>query len=137
MPVRVGSDSDWTDVTVGDYHICAIRGGQLWCWGDGSAGQLGLGDTAFQSTPMRVGTDVDWDTVRAGASSTCALKSDRSLWCWGAWGGPTGGPTVVTPERVGGEARWASMALGNGRVCGIREDGTMWCAGEAFERVCF
>jgi alpha-tubulin suppressor-like RCC1 family protein len=51
-----GAVGGWTVVSSGETHTCAIRdGGQLWCWGENSAGQLsescGFGDTA---TPCRV-----------------------------------------------------------------------------------
>ena len=51
VPTRVASStgdahwSDWTDVSVGPHHVCGIRaGGQLFCWGDGLDGRLGVGE---------------------------------------------------------------------------------------------
>lgn len=90
--------------------ICAVRtNGELWCGGDNSAGQLGLGRT----TPMkrcgseissctldgfspgavakfqRIGKDVDWDEVFIGGLDTCATKTDHTVWCWGVAGSET------------------------------------------------
>lgn len=60
-PVRVGSDTDWRQVTVGDNATCATKdNGTNWCWGDLNSGRLGYvvysgGTTAnFQSTPLQV-----------------------------------------------------------------------------------
>ncbi len=44
QPEQVGSRSDWISVSAGGRHACAIqRDGTLWCWGDNSLAQLGLG----------------------------------------------------------------------------------------------
>jgi len=54
-PTRVGTSSDWHAVTVGGRHACAVkRDGSLWCWGDGSSGQLGLNDLRMRNQPARV-----------------------------------------------------------------------------------
>jgi hypothetical protein len=45
------------------------------CWGDGSAGQLGVSNVVVE------GLDVVETT--AGARHTCALLDDASVWCWG------------------------------------------------------
>ncbi len=74
---------------------CAVRtGGDLWCWGNNSDGQLGLGAIeGWQNpTPSRAcltgagPTCVPWsgvDTVSAGGSHACALV-DGAAYCWGA-----------------------------------------------------
>jgi alpha-tubulin suppressor-like RCC1 family protein len=39
--------TDWVDVTVGRFHVCAMRAdGSVWCTGANDAGQLGTGDLA-------------------------------------------------------------------------------------------
>lgn len=54
-PMRVGADSDWTQVAVGRESACAIRdNGSLWCWGRNDRGQLGLGDTDDRMSPARL-----------------------------------------------------------------------------------
>jgi hypothetical protein len=32
-PVRISEYSDWTDVESGVFASCALRNGELWCWG--------------------------------------------------------------------------------------------------------
>ena len=54
-PTRVGSDSDWVSVSLGNDHACALRqDGSLWCWGKNNSGQLGVGDTDGRSAPTRL-----------------------------------------------------------------------------------
>jgi len=43
-PVRVGTDSTWSDVACGDHFTCATKtDGTLWCFGADALGQLGNG----------------------------------------------------------------------------------------------
>jgi len=42
-PVLVGTESDWSDVSVGRFHTCARRAGAYYCTGENSDGRLGDG----------------------------------------------------------------------------------------------
>ncbi|MCA8837347.1 MAG: hypothetical protein K8963_05805, partial [Proteobacteria bacterium] len=92
-PARIGSDSDWIEVSAGGAHTCATKnGGELYCWGAFANGQLGLGQItdpitsvmtpAPATTPARIGSDSDWSQVSAGAMHTCAIQAGK-LRCWG------------------------------------------------------
>ena len=92
-------------VSLGRYHICATKtDGTVWCWGRNTSGALGDGTTIDRPLPLQVvamGTSVA--SVAAGVDATCAVKTDHTLWCWGAGvlgdglfhPAPTG-PTQVT-----------------------------------------
>jgi alpha-tubulin suppressor-like RCC1 family protein len=67
-PTQVGSDTNWSIVSVGAWATGAIKtNGTFWTWGHGSSGTLGLNDTAFRSSPTQVGSDTTWSYVDAGA----------------------------------------------------------------------
>ncbi|HEX7479428.1 MAG TPA: hypothetical protein VF331_16615 [Polyangiales bacterium] len=84
-PVRVGLQSDWSQVAVGWFHSCATkRSGALYCWGQASDGQLGLGDGAPATTPSLVTVPSLVRTLALGSFHTCALDADRQVYCWGA-----------------------------------------------------
>jgi len=91
-PLQVGSESDWQDVSAGDYHTCGIRNdsGQytVWCWGRNYSGQLGVGDYVDRNVPTQVGTVSNCqEEVTAGAFQSCALQGSAGnglLWCWGS-----------------------------------------------------
>jgi alpha-tubulin suppressor-like RCC1 family protein len=43
MPTRIGTDTDWQELATGDWHTCAIRAGNVYCWGENDDGQLADG----------------------------------------------------------------------------------------------
>jgi len=95
-PVVRGNNNDWTSVAATAYGAgLAVReNGYLYAWGEGSNGELGLGDDppvdkyppAATPAPFRVGTDVDWAQVAAGDSVSLGLKTDGTIWSWGSGG---------------------------------------------------
>jgi alpha-tubulin suppressor-like RCC1 family protein len=75
---RVGSGSN---------HTLAIRDdGTLWAWGLNNRGQFGTGATSTTptGTPVQVGSARDWVAVTAGLEFSLALKSNGTLYAWGA-----------------------------------------------------
>lgn len=52
--VRIGSDSDWTQVTGKDNYFAIKTDGSLWVWGENSTGVLGTGDMASVAAPLRL-----------------------------------------------------------------------------------
>ncbi|EYF01849.1 RCC1 domain-containing protein [Chondromyces apiculatus] len=58
--VDLGAGESATSVTTGVSHTCIrLAGGNLKCWGDNEAGQLGLGDTASRgSSPDALGDNL-------------------------------------------------------------------------------
>lgn len=134
----VNGGAVWGSVSAGHQHTCATTlTGALYCWGDASSGELGLGSSVItdQTTPQRVGTDSDWVQVSAGYNATCAIKGTGTLWCWGfgfrgqLGNGGTG--DVSTPTQVGSATDWAQVSNGSGYTCAVRTTGTLWCWGPA------
>jgi alpha-tubulin suppressor-like RCC1 family protein len=129
----------WVSVTAGEVHTCAVRaGGTLWCWGDNSDGQLGIGNFTGQDRPRQVTSPAPggWDSVTAGNYHTCAIRTGGTLWCWGwnpydqlgtGYDGSQDLPQPVTALAPG----WVSVTAGYGHTCAIRTGGTLWCWGDA------
>ncbi len=77
----------------GSGHLCAVReDGSVWCWGRGTAGQLGDGESsgrtrAVQARLGRGGRDAGPLTgvsqVSVGRDMSCAVSDSGSVWCWG------------------------------------------------------
>jgi alpha-tubulin suppressor-like RCC1 family protein len=63
---------------------CAIRGGEVACWGNGQFGRLGQGMGSAASTPVAVvGLPGPAISVALGYAHGCALLADDHIWCWG------------------------------------------------------
>jgi alpha-tubulin suppressor-like RCC1 family protein len=88
LPSDINTGAQVTEVAAGDNHTCALSSdGLLKCWGLGSSGQLGYGNTNSLVTPPATGVNLDGVTayrISAGAAHTCALRSNGTARCWGA-----------------------------------------------------
>src|ERR1043165_9232759 len=82
----------------GNLHACAIAtNDKLYCWGANGRGELGDGTHVDRAHPTLVGAST-WISVATGGGNhacspsnrrtcgghTCAIRSDHTLWCWGA-----------------------------------------------------
>jgi alpha-tubulin suppressor-like RCC1 family protein len=79
-------------ISAGDDHTCAILdNGSVLCWGDGSYGELGYGNTnsvgdaqtPASAGPVDLGPGRTAVAISSGGSHTCALLDDGSVRCWG------------------------------------------------------
>lgn len=129
----------WVAMATGGVHACGVRaedGGQrLYCWGNGTSGRLGTGDTERQFCPTPVGEDLDWQRVDAADTHTCAIKMDGTLWCWGDGGsgrlGLGDAANRLEPTRVGVEAHWVDIALGSAHTLALTATGALYGTGNA------
>lgn len=63
----------------------------------------------------------------------CTVRSDGTIWCWGAGaGGALGdgeGVDRLRPVQVGDDSDWTDVDLAPGGTCALKVDQTMWCWG--------
>jgi alpha-tubulin suppressor-like RCC1 family protein len=125
----------WQSVALGPGSACGITiTGELWCWGHGNYGQLGIGGTPELSPPTRVGTDADWLGVSIDEQHACGIRAGGSLWCWGRNTNGALGYGVATeqadvPRQVSPGSVWKQVQAGRYFTCAIRDDDTLWCWG--------
>ncbi|MFT3795403.1 T9SS type A sorting domain-containing protein [Flavobacterium sp.] len=136
LMVQAGSDSDWTQLSVGtDYTFGIKSDGSLWGWGKGN--NLGIdNDIEEYHVPARIGTANDWESVAAGDYGTLAIKTDHSLWAWGTEnGGELGVNTnfhyFETPVQSGNNTYdWLKVSKGEiSNSLMIKTDGSLWSMG--------
>ena len=136
-PVQIGifMDTDWTAVDGGGYHTVALKSdGTLWAWGNNTLGQLGDGTTTVRYSPLEItDTGFGWTEISTGVNHTVALKSNGTLWAWGANDyGQLGDNTTTnrySPVLIGPYTDWTKIAGGTHTVA-LKSDGTLWAWGQ-------
>jgi len=101
-PVQVGALTDWSKAYTQNRIAAAVKtDGTLWTWGYNGYGSLGLGDSTSRSSPVQVGSLTDWAHIipNRGRQMT-ALKTDGTLWWWGAHHADLGGE-FSSPVQIG------------------------------------
>ncbi|HTR55793.1 MAG TPA: hypothetical protein VMJ10_34190 [Kofleriaceae bacterium] len=131
------SITDWTEVSLGTSHGCAISATRgVLCWGQNDSAQAAPGSANLHvPTPMVVGLPGGLAPLHVFArnESTCAIASTDpaatagQLWCWGA--SPTG--TLSTPTQIGTDAAWTAIAMDSNGACGI-DGGQATCWGAEY-----
>lgn len=121
----------------GEGFSCALRGdtGAIFCWGDNSAGQLGLGSSSrSEAEPVAIAGFSGFATViEAGSQHVCAINSGGEVQCWGSNSDQQlgiEGEKQLEPHVVRGlPAKAEALALGARHSCAQLVDGSVWCWG--------
>ncbi|MEO6109807.1 MAG: prepilin-type N-terminal cleavage/methylation domain-containing protein [Candidatus Saccharimonadales bacterium] len=132
-----------TAIDAGSAHTCVIAGGDPYCWGIGSSGQLGQGASSSSSVPVAVtvsgvlsGKQVT--ALTAGGNHTCAIASG-ALYCWGfnssgqlGDGSTTtrNAPVAVSVAGVLAGKTVTAVSAGTDGTCAIAS-GALYCWGSA------
>lgn len=85
-PTQVGALTNWRDIGSGYANTVAIKtDGTMWSWGRGDNGFVGINNTNIDySSPVQIGALTTWDKIRVGQNGAFAIKTDGTLWVWGA-----------------------------------------------------
>jgi alpha-tubulin suppressor-like RCC1 family protein len=128
----------WKQVSCGYAHTGAIKtDGTLWLWGFNLDGQLGNGSSGTDSLiPFETSLGgTNWKQVSCGRRNTAAIKTDGTLWLWGANGqgqlgnGTNVGPVTTPIQTSTGGANWKQVACGFYSTLAVKTDGTLWTWG--------
>jgi alpha-tubulin suppressor-like RCC1 family protein len=133
----VGGGTNWKQVSVNATGVSvAIKSdGTLWTWGENTRGQLGDGTTTNRSSPgTTAGGGTNWKFVNCGYSPVCAIKTDGTLWTWGANASGQLGTNNTTARSspgttAGGGTNWKEVACERNQTAAIKTDGTLWTWG--------
>ena len=113
----------------------------LWAWGGNSAGELGVNNRTYYSSPVQI-PGTTWKTTEGGVATTAyavaAIKTDNTLWTWGTgqYGElanskgetPSDNNRVSSPTQIPGTT-WSTVWGGNQYMFGLKTDGTLWSWG--------
>jgi alpha-tubulin suppressor-like RCC1 family protein len=148
-PTRVRTDAsnflvNVKSVAAGTSHTLALKSdGTVVAWGLNSSGQLGDGTTTQRLYPVTVkissGTALSGITqIACGATHSIALKSDGTVWAWGANASGQIGDNTTVNKTFATQVRATSstflttvisIAAGSAHSAAAKADGSAWCWG--------
>jgi alpha-tubulin suppressor-like RCC1 family protein len=137
-PVQEQTGGTWIAVACGGNHTSAIKtDGTLWAWGRNIEGQHGDNtNTIHRSSPVQELTGSNnWKFVSAGGNVTSAIKTDGTLWSWGAnlQYGQLGDNSLVAKsspvQTIAGGTNWKMVSIARYMTAAIKTDGTLWTWG--------
>ena len=137
-PVQtITGGTNWKQVSCGYSHTGAIKtDGTLWTWGRNDTGQLGDNTTDSKFSPVQTITGgTNWKQVSCGEAHTAAVKTDGTLWLWGAnqyrqIGDNTGVRKSSPVQTIAGGTNWSQVACGHRHTAAVKTDGTLWLWGQ-------
>ena len=156
VPTAVSGSYTWTDISVMDsdsnvsnpqfgltastfYEAsCGITGGNAYCWGDNTVGELGTGNNTSSATPVAVTGGLTFTKLaRANGAyglHMCGITSTGAAYCWGINNyGQLGNGTSTnsnSPVLVSGGYTWSMLAVGSRQTCGVTTGNVAYCWGD-------
>ncbi len=122
-------------------HSCGIRASdsRVLCWGRGTNGRLGNGDTVQRESPTLTSDSSAYSFIEVGAAFSCGIRaSDSRVLCWGQNNNGqlgTGNTTDMhNPTLINDSSAYIDLGLGFEFGCGIRaSDSRVLCWGDDLE----
>ena len=137
VPTQVSGLGGVVRVAAGGSHSLALKSdGSVWAWGYNVCSELGDGSATDRWSPVAVsglGAGSQVVAIAAGKFHSMALKSDGTLWAWGAnnygaLGDTWGGDYRQVPVKCA-ISNVVAVAAGEWHTVVLKADGTVWCAG--------
>jgi hypothetical protein len=136
VPVQISALTSVSAIGAGTHTGYAVKtDGSVWAWGAGGSGQLGDGSvTAKALTPVQVSGLTGVASVAGGPLTSYAVKTDGTVWAWGAGsqfqlGDGTNTAAALTPVQVSGLTGATEVDGGALGACALTSAGTVWCWG--------
>ena len=124
---------------IGHEHSCVLLEiGEVMCWGNNAAGQVGNGGTTHRLTPMTVPGISNATSVNCGQFHTCVSLQDGTVKCWGSGRYGQIGEVITdegyrsTPEMVPGISTATRVFAGVLHSCALLSDRSMLCFGKNY-----
>ncbi len=122
------------DVAAGTAHSCGILDGSLYCWGENSSGQLGLGDARERTQKAQLTESSNWLAVTAGETHSCALEENGNVHCWGGNDrgqlGQGDRMSRSSPTLVSLPSAATQISGDHNHTCSVLDGGALYCWGE-------
>ena len=149
--IQVPSGLALSKLAAGESHVCGIAApnspdsslsGLVYCWGEGSRGQLGRGDitAGFQPLGAVPSGMTRYVTVAAGTDFTCATRTSGEVDCWGSndYGQISTDPDISnyvlpTPRDLTVDPAVGALVAEGKNACGVQVGGQAVCWGDNSE----
>ena len=145
-PTQVGTDAIWSSVSsLYAFNYLALKSdGTLWSWGRNTYGTTGsktptagANPASGVSSPCQIGTGTDWRMIGGiGEETNAAIKTDGSLYVWGANNTGEAGQNDTTsgyssPIQIPGSWNKVNRCKARSTSQGgaVKTDGTLWMWG--------
>jgi len=117
-PTQLGTDTDWTEISGGEWHSLAKKtNNSVWFVGACYGTQV--------SSLHLVGGTSQWKTMAAGAYTDYGIKMDGTLWTWGQ---NNGNYTNLT--QMGTASNWSKVSTSHKtHALLINTSGDLWSVG--------
>jgi alpha-tubulin suppressor-like RCC1 family protein len=128
------SSTNFTNINMSTVGIKSDN--TLWTIGQANSGELGDGTTIIRSSPVTTaGGGTNWCYASGGYRAMSALKTDGTLWVWGAnSNGQLGDGTNLNKSSpvtiAGGGTTWCKIITSKRNGSAIKTDGTLWTWGD-------
>src|SRR5438876_2085347 len=134
-PVAVAGGHAFVAIAAGYQHSCAVTaGGEAYCWGDNSSGQLGDGSNTNRLLPVPVTGGLQFASITVGELHSCGRTNANGVYCWGnnSWGqlGDSSGRSSTSPVRVAGGRLFRTVRAGFQHTCGVTIGDAAFCWGD-------
>jgi alpha-tubulin suppressor-like RCC1 family protein len=146
------SNSIRQSLALGLHHSCVLAqagayAGQVVCWGDNTAGQIGNGSAdpgpVFAPSPVAGLSSGDGNVpiqIASGDSHTCALTSVGTIYCWGSnsngqlGADPSSLPRSSSPVLVASGVAasgivFSQLSAGGNQTCALSNQSVAYCWG--------
>lgn len=129
---KVPGGHKFQEISVGTSFACGIASGDVYCWGENTAGQLGAGsDVDWSAEPIGILMGENVTEISAGLYFACGSSSTKS-WCWGASDYYQTGRFNAPYQPLETREHYHHISTGHYHSCGIRDDGVAVCWGGNF-----
>ncbi len=137
-PIAMSGGVRFSVISTGGAVACGLSASVAYCWGDNSAGELGVGVAGGGATsPTKVSGALLFSGIAAGAQHVCGVASGSRVFCWGndQFGqlGDTGIVSSTTPipaDSAGVVMAFKSVTAGAGHTCALKAGGAAYCWGD-------
>ena len=134
---QVQSLSNVAAIAAGGHHNLALKhDGSVWAWGSNSSGQLGNNTTTGNSgynLPVQTHNLNSVIAIVAGDSHSYALKSDGTVWAWGAYVGGFFGDSPATNRILPVQIPTLSGITAISTDLALKNDGSVWALGSCWD----